>query len=379
MRRLGRGISLLAFVCACYEPGPQPPVEVQALLKWRNADVRGESIPVVDGSAVYHLEQETHILSAVRKSDGSLIWQRTLPVTNPNFDGYGLALSGGVLVVGDLDLFGIDSATGAILWQFHPTEGANPGFGRLTVADGVVYCGSTSGHLFAVDAVTGAQKWAARAMPSTSSIFNPRVVDGIVYAGFTDFPPQQTGLRGGAVALNASTGTVIWTLFAPVPASNPSTENTEGVAVLGDKAFFGSSTGIHVVDRATGTLLSTLGASFFGDAPLTPHRPFAIGPLLLVGSGQPSQVTAIDPATLERKWQQATTSSVSSISGDSQVAYLPQMGVLVAVTMSTGLPKWTFRSTSVGEPFESFLAAPAFDNSMVYLPGSKSVYAFKRE
>jgi outer membrane protein assembly factor BamB len=259
MWRFSRGLSFVALVAACSDTGP-PPGEAQPVLKWRNADVRGESIPVVDGSAVYHLEQETHILSAVRKSDGSLIWKRTLPVTNPAFDGYGLALSSGVLVVGDLDLFGIDPASGSILWKYQQSEGKNPGFQRLTVSNGVIYCGSTSGHVFAVDAATGVERWVARAMPATSSIYSPIQVDGIVYAGFTDFAPGSPN-RGGSVAINASTGALIWSVFAPIPSSNTPTDNTYGVVVFGDKAFFGSTTGVHVIDRTTERFCQRLGRS----------------------------------------------------------------------------------------------------------------------
>lgn len=334
--------------------------------------MRGESIPAMDGSAVYNLEQETHILSAVRKSDGSLIWKRMLPVTNPSFDGYGLAIVENRLVVGDLDLFGIDPATGAIEWIYHPSEGSDPGFARFTTSGNVVYCGSTSGHIFAVDAATGAEVWASHVLPDTTNIYWPIVVNGVIYAGFTHFS-RQVPPRGGAIAADATTGAVIWTAYAPVPAPNIGTENTDGVVAFGDKVAFGSSTGIHVVDRTTGTIRSTLDSAFFGDrAPLTPHSPFLVGGVLLLASGS-ATVTGVDTATLERKWQIGLWSSVSSISGEGEIAYIPSHGKLVAVDVKTGNTRWNFISD------ESFIAAPGVDDSLVYLPGSNAIYAIRKE
>lgn len=375
MRSLGHGLLLLLFTVTCAEPGPHPS-EGEPVLKWRNVDVRGESVPVVDGSAVYNLEQATHIVSAVRKSDGSLMWRRTLPVTNPGADGYGLALSNGVLVVGDLDLFGLDAATGSILWKYQPSQGRNPGFGRLTVANGTIYCGSTSGHVFAVDPATGAERWIVAAAATSASVYGPVVVDGIVYASVTDFNPGSPN-RVGAVAVDAGTGSLTWSVMAPTRLAG-SDLNTESPVILGDRVFFGSITGVHIADRRTGTYLSALASNLFGPGLVTPHRPYAVGKSLLVASGS-GYVSALDPAILERKWQIQTNISVTGISGDDQVAYIPQQGVLVAALLSSGVPKWTFKSQSVGVANDMFLAAPAMDESTIYLPGSKSVYALKRE
>lgn len=376
MRIAARRLFLGALLAGCYGAGTEPP-ESDAILKWRNVDVRGESIPAVDGIAVYNLEQETHILSAVRKTDGVLLWKRTLPVSMPSFDGYGLALSGGVLVVGDLDLFGVDPATGEILWQYHPSEGRRPGYSRLTETGGVVYCGSTSGHIFAVEVATGAERWVSRAAPDTSSsVYWPVVVDGVVYAGFTHFS-QSAPPRGGAVAVNAVNGQVIWSVYSPVSPLTSTTENTAGTPVVGNKVFVGSATGIHVVDRNNGTLLSKLELPFFGDAGPTPHRPFLVGGLVLGVSGHGS-VTAIDPVSLQRKWQVPTTSSVLSITGSGSVAYIPSFGRLIAVNVADGTIRWTFMSKSVGASGEHFLAAPAFDDKALYLPGSRAIYAFTK-
>lgn len=106
----------------------------------------------------------------------------------------------------------VDAATGAILWQTpdpssalprtgllaHPVWGAGlgPGFfawvkGPLTVANGVVFGGSMDplGHMYALDAATGAILWS---FPSGGSVMSaPSIDDGVLYWGsgyLTGFP-----------------------------------------------------------------------------------------------------------------------------------------------------------------------------------------------
>lgn len=49
----------------------------------------------------------------------------------------------------------LDPATGAILWQT-PDPSGSFDTGALTTSNGVVYAGSMSGHMYALDAATGA-------------------------------------------------------------------------------------------------------------------------------------------------------------------------------------------------------------------------------
>lgn len=83
---------------------------------------------------------------------------------------------------------GVDLDTGYIDWQvkvsgsdpIDPTYGAM-GFGALTFAGGVVYAGSMSGDMVALDAATGTTLWT---FPSGGSVAGgPAVVDGVVYWG----------------------------------------------------------------------------------------------------------------------------------------------------------------------------------------------------
>ncbi|HWC95492.1 MAG TPA: PQQ-binding-like beta-propeller repeat protein [Candidatus Sulfopaludibacter sp.] len=76
---------------------------------------------------------------------------------------------------------GLDVATGKLLWQTaDPTNGAMD-LGSVSVANGVVYAGSTSGSMYAMDALSGKILWSFAS--GGSVIDGPSVVDGVVYWG----------------------------------------------------------------------------------------------------------------------------------------------------------------------------------------------------
>jgi hypothetical protein len=96
---------------------------------------------------------------------------------------------------------GVYEATGPakfsqVKWKFHT---AGMVIGSPTLANGIIYVGSTDGNLYAVDAESGAQKWKFEAhsrIPST-----PAVAGGVVYFSAYD---------GNFYAADATTGTLKW-------------------------------------------------------------------------------------------------------------------------------------------------------------------------
>lgn len=85
----------------------QSPPTAASLLVWRDSLANSSARPALDSTAAYFLSL-THRVSAVSKQNGAPIWSVTLPVSTPNRNGYGVVLAGGRLVVGDIDLFGLD-------------------------------------------------------------------------------------------------------------------------------------------------------------------------------------------------------------------------------------------------------------------------------
>ena len=88
-------------------------------------------------------------------------------------------VSGGVVYIGSSDghLYAIDGDTGTEVWSF--TAGpisASPAF-----SDGVVYVGSFDHNVYAVDTATGEERWRFGAEATVSS--SPAVWEGVVYVG----------------------------------------------------------------------------------------------------------------------------------------------------------------------------------------------------
>jgi polyvinyl alcohol dehydrogenase (cytochrome) len=75
----------------------------------------------------------------------------------------------------------LDVATGKIVWQTaDPTPGAIDR-GSVSVANGVMYAGSNSGQMYALDATTGNILW--NFASGGTVIDGPSIVDGVLYWG----------------------------------------------------------------------------------------------------------------------------------------------------------------------------------------------------
>lgn len=265
-------LGLCLASCASEPTRPvTPPVVVdpRAILVWRDSSTAGQVRPVVDDSSVY-LYSYAHDASAVAKATGGLRWKRAMPVTDPSRGGNGLQLVAGVLVIGDRDLFGVDPRSGALRWQYRPSVGANPGFLSQTTDGQTIYCGSTTGHVYVVDAATGRERWATSVVAAATAVgvYRPVLHDGVVYIAYTIV----SGVRGttGVAALDATTGTVRWNTSLPNrSAENPSGSST-GVVVVGDYVVAPSGDGtVYGIARTTGNIVRTVAATVFDPVPVT--------------------------------------------------------------------------------------------------------------
>ncbi len=97
----------------------------------------------------------------------------------------------------------LDPATGRIIWQT-----AEPAFGPVSVANGVVYAGSMdpAGHMRALDAKTGKILWSFASGGSVAGA--PAIADGIVFWGL-----GYTHLNSATVT--NSTANNVFYAFAP--------------------------------------------------------------------------------------------------------------------------------------------------------------------
>lgn len=110
------------------------------------------------------------------------------------------AVANGLLYVGTRDghLLALDAATGAQRWSA-ATLTAGAVVSSPTVVDGTVYVASSDRRLYAFDAATGAQRWASLTDASISS--SPVMANGLVYV---------TADSGTLFAFRAHTGVLAW-------------------------------------------------------------------------------------------------------------------------------------------------------------------------
>ena len=109
-------------------------------------------------------------------TDGRRIY---VPIANDKNRTYSLVPSGQTITWGAWSA--LDARTGKILWQTaDPTAGAIDA-GSVSVANGVVYAGSSSGQMYAMDTMTGNILWSFAS--GGSVIDGPSIVDGSVYWG----------------------------------------------------------------------------------------------------------------------------------------------------------------------------------------------------
>ena len=286
MRRTVLAIGLPAVVliasCEDYPTPPDPPKRIlpSTLLLWRDSTTHHNARPAVGDTAVYVLSRTSdatdpfnstsHQVTAYAKQNGMVLWRAVLPVTNSARIGYGLLVIGNVLVVGDGDLFGINTGNGSLLWRYVPSVGRFPGY-FLQATDGqTVYAGGS--HVFAVDVVSGSEKWVTAIDTGDNvRVFSPVVRDSVVYVAASSSSFTIMADIGSVAALSKTTGEPYWiTRLEPAAAGLNTT--TEGVAVTDDKVVAAVHGGpVFGLDRVTGLIVDTLPAATFVSPGINPQ------------------------------------------------------------------------------------------------------------
>jgi outer membrane protein assembly factor BamB len=240
------------------------PAPRQLSLKWTfSAAGPIVSSPAVAAGVVY-VGSADGFLYAVEAATGKLRWK---------FAAHGdvnssPAVSAGAVYVVSLDgsLYAIDAATGKQLWAFASQGerrfsaagllGALPAAETMpdpwdfylsspTVSAGVVYFGSGDGHLYAVNAVTGALLWSYKTGGVVHS--SPAVSGGVVYAGSWDTY---------FYALDAATGALKWKFKTGEDAATHTMTGIPGsAAVVNGTVYFGCrDANFYALDAASGAL-----------------------------------------------------------------------------------------------------------------------------
>ena len=146
------------------------------------------STPVGPGSTLGGIEWGT-------ASDGERVYAA---IANSLHGAYRLTPGGQSITWGSWS--GLDAKTGQIIWQTaDPTRGAID-TGAMSVANGVVYAGSYSGMMYAMDAKAGTVLWSFDS--GGSVVDGPAIADGVVYwgSGYAHISPGKPNNRVFAFA-----------------------------------------------------------------------------------------------------------------------------------------------------------------------------------
>lgn len=251
------------------------------------------------------------------------------------------AVVDGVVYVGSHtgDLYAIDATSGELKWKF-PTGGeisSSP-----AVAGGMIFVNNDDGF-YAMDAVTGREKW--RLKTGQPVPFNhrwdyyqssPAWVDGIVYFGSAD---------GFIYAVKAETGEVVWKY------------KTEGrvrssPAIAGGVVYCGSMDGnLYALDAATGGLkwkFKTAGNSFFPVGEVQSSPAVAEGAVFF--GSRDGHLYAVDIATGQKRWAYSHDGSwcISSPAVWNGLVFAGSSdGQFVnALDARTGQEKWRYKASS---------------------------------
>jgi alcohol dehydrogenase (cytochrome c) len=253
-------------------------------------------------------------------------------------------VTGGVVYLQDNggNVYALELATGKLKWEYQVsakiTEAGPDG---VAVAGGVVY-GDTTNTVFALSASTGKVIWDDQALLNGGQgefTIQPQVANGRVYLASS----IGIGSTGGVLlALNASTGAVVWSFNTVLPASN------EGTSVYGTGGAWetplvgsdGSVTfGIGNPYQTAAHAIAHPSAELYTDSDV--NLDAATGKLRWYYQGVPNDFMDHD---------MQTSPIAATINGEPAVIGSGKMGVVYAMNASTGTLIW---KTPVGEHSKS--------------------------
>jgi outer membrane protein assembly factor BamB len=329
----------------------------------------GRGTPAVHGTSVYFLSKRHEVL-AVDRSSGRVKWRRHTGEAGESTAGSVLLATARGVVAGDDNVIAFDH-DGARRWRFAPEVGHASGIYLGSAGVGLIFAGSASGHLFAIDDGSGRAHWTSRLMDDgLTTVFPPVVEAGAVFAGFSSFGPRPAA---GIAAFEAATGRPLWRRVFPGAAEPGRRTGLAGGPIVADQVVVAASRdgAIHAFDRASGAdrwrIASDVGHD--GAALAYDHRALARAGRTFIAGSLSGTVLAYDLDTRRERWRRAPIdASVSAgIAADATAVYVPYLsGQLVALGAADGAERWR---TEPGRYGFHWPPLPAGDR--VYVSGSE--------
>ncbi len=232
------------------------------------------------------------------------------------------AVDGGLVVVAVNSgrIFALDADTGAIRWARHQkgSIASSP-----AIAGDLVYVSSMGGVLSAYTRAHGTLAWRFSTDGGSPIESSPLVVDGRVYVG---------AWNGRLYAVDALTGAPVWTFRGPADIKG-------SAALAGDLIVVGDYAGnVHALDPKTGAERWTYrgGQRFYGG-------PAVSGDTLVIGDVG-GAVIALDARTGAERWRHSTGAFVysSPAIADQRVMVGSYSGAFRALDLDSGAVLWSF-------------------------------------
>jgi len=374
-RRIGLALACVLF-WATGANARQTTSDPTARPVWRTTQAT-VGTPVIAGDHVFALTAD-HQLVKVALADGSETWRVSTGEVGVTY-GHALAVTSASVLAGEYDIVGIDRATGRRRWTFSPPVGYAPGpyLGDVD-RDEVVFAGSASGHLYAVDVRSGLLIWTTVVDQNLqSTIYSPRVDGSVVIAGFTQHAAPS---GGGLVAVSVADGRERWRFRFPTRAV--STHLAGGPVIVGGLIVAASGDGqIWAVDREPGARRWTLPPNMgeldsivrAGDQD---HRSLAVSGSILVAGSTTGYVLGYDVDQQREAWRYAggrLGSTAFAMAARDGIVFVPYVsGFLVALTAATGQQQWRTHDWQQG-----FVWPPAVTGRIAVVCSRQGMWALR--
>ena len=200
---------------------------------------------------------------------------------------------GGRVFVGSLNgnVYSLDAKSGCSYWQFRAGMPVRSAVVIGPHGDGwAAYFGDQGAYLHSVDALTGKELWSAKVDDHPAAVItgSPTLVGTTLFVPVSSFE-EVTGanksyscctFRGSLVALEASTGKILWKTFTIAEEAKPGATNSAGVLQMGPSgaAIWSAPT----FDAASQRVYATTGDNYSDPPTSTSDAILAID----VGSGE---------------------------------------------------------------------------------------------
>ncbi len=334
----------------------------------------GQGTPVAAASSVYFLTKR-HEVIAVDAARGAIRWRRPTGSTGSTTVGSSLIVSDQLLIAGDYDLFAINREDGASVWRFVAADGYGPGLYLGDAARGLIFTGSPSGRIYAVDQKSGRLRWASAVtdQPKTT-VFEPAADQAGVFAGYTTFSAPNTG---GIVAVDIETGRRRWRTAFPDRSQSAPSGFAGGLVLIDDLVVGASGDGtIFGLDEANGAIRWSIPP--INAASRRPDfRALARWGNHLIAGSLSGVLASYDVQTQRERWRLPAGYNGSigfTIVADAQFVYVPYLsGQLVAIDADTGIERWRVGGGHARLPW-----APYASGDRVFASGSSGFFSFHR-